>query len=92
MCELVLLCVGVRVCVCEKDQRPDVNEKLAASLILLRVALRLGLSMDGRVFVSGNSAGLSSVLPGRSRGSDVPSATANTSGSSLTVGRVLSSK
>merc|ERR1712035_264183 len=76
--------------VCEKDQRPAVNEKLAASLIRLRMALLLGLSMDWGVFVSGCGGGLvaaeSSVLPDCSGGSGVPSAAAaaNTSGSSLT--------
>lgn len=72
----------------EKDQRPAVKEKLAASLILLRVVLRLGLSTDERVFMSGGGGGLvtagSSVLPGCSHGSDVLSATAATSVSSLT--------
>lgn len=89
MCELVLLCV----CACEKDQRPAVNEKLAASLILLREALLLGLSMDKGVFTSGGGRGLataeSSVLPG---GSHVLSPSTGTSGSSLTVGGVFSSK
>lgn len=71
---------------CEKDQRPAVNEKLAASLILLRVALLLGLSTERGVFMSGGGGGLetaeSSVLPGCSGGSDVASAA--TSGSSCT--------
>lgn len=85
MCELVLLCV--RVCV-ERDQRPAVNEKLAASLILLRVALLLGLSMDKGVFMSEGGGGLgtaeSSVPPVGPGGSGVLSATATASGSSLT--------
>lgn len=78
------------VCMCEKDQRPAVNEKLAASLNLLRVALLLGLSMDKGGFMFGGGGGLvtaeSSELPGCSGGSDVVSATAAaaTSGSSLT--------
>lgn len=78
------------VCMCEKDQRPAVNEKLAAILNLLRAALLLGLSMDKGVFVLGGGGGLvtaeSSELPGCSGGSDVVSATAAaaTSGSSLT--------
>lgn len=73
------------------NQKPAVNEKLAASLILLRVALRLGLSTDKGVFTLGASWGLvpaeSSVLPDCSGGSHVPSvtdATANSS-SSLSV-------
>lgn len=73
----------------ENDQWPAVNEKLAASLILLRVALLLGLSVDKGVFVSRGGGDLGtaeySVLPGCSGGSDVPSAAAATSGSSLTV-------
>lgn len=47
------------------------NEKLAASLILLRVALLLGLSMEKGVLTSGGgggggtlATGVSSVLPG----------------------------
>lgn len=78
------------VCMCEKDQRPAVNEKLAAILNLLRAALLLGLSMDKGVFVLGGGGGLvtaeSSELPGCSGGSDVVSATAAAaaSGSSLT--------
>lgn len=55
------------------------KEKLAASLILLRVDLLLGLSM---VFVSGGGGGLvtaeSSVLPGCSGGSDMLSVAATT--------------
>lgn len=46
------------------------NEKLAASLILLRVALLLGLSVDKGVFMLGGGGGLAT-------------ATAATSGSSL---------
>lgn len=75
MCELVLLSVCV-------DQRPAVKEKLAASLILLRVALLLGLSADSGVFMSGGGGGLVaaefSVLPSSS---DVLPATAATAGS-----------
>ncbi len=70
----------------EGDQRPAVNEKLAASLILLRVALLLGLSTERTV--PGGAGGLeiaeTSALPDCSGGSDVPSAAAATSGSSLT--------
>lgn len=66
---------------------PAVNEKLAASLILLREALLLGLSMDEGVFLLGGGGTLgiavSSVLPGCSGGSDGPSAA--TSVSSFTV-------
>lgn len=62
---------------------------MAASLILLRVALLLGLSTDKGVFMSGGGESLetaeASVLPGCSGGSDVLSATAaTTSGSLLT--------
>lgn len=64
MCELILLCVCVKK---KKNQRPAVKEKLAASLILLRVALLLGLSMEKGVFMSGGGVtfvtGVSSVLP-----------------------------
>lgn len=70
-----------------KDQRPAVNEKLAASLNLLRVALLLGLSMDTEVFVSGGGLVTAefSALPGCSGGSDVLSGTAISS-SSLSLG------
>jgi len=50
-----------------------VNEKLAASLILLREALLPGLFVDKRLFMSGAGSGLVteelSVLPGCSGGS-----------------------
>ena len=66
---------------------PVVNEKLAASLILLREALLLGLSTDEGVFLLGGGGTLgtvvSSVLPGCSGGSDGPSAA--TLGSSFPV-------
>lgn len=76
----------LRMRMSEKDQRPAVNEKLAASLILLRVVLLLGLSMDKGVFVLGAGGALvpetSSVQPGCSGGADAPSET--TSGSLFT--------
>lgn len=72
-------------------QTPAVNEKLAASLILLRVALRLGLSTDNGVFMwvagCGSVPVRSSVLPhcsGVAYVSSEPDAAAN-SGSSLSV-------
>lgn len=59
------------------------KEKLAASLILLRVALLLGLSMDKGVFLSvGGGASVTAVPFVPSGGSDAPSAA--TSGSSFT--------
>lgn len=45
----------------DKDQRPAVKEKLAASLILLRAAFLLGLSMDRGLFMPGGDGGL--VIP-----------------------------
>lgn len=73
------------VCV-ETVQIPAVKEKLAASLILLRVALLLGLSIEKGGFTSGGGGALlsaaSSAPPGRSGGSDAPSAA--TSGSPFT--------
>ena len=87
--EPVSICVCATGYVCVKDQRPAAKEKLAASLILLRVALLLGLSMDKGVLVVGAVGGLvtaeSSVLPGCSDGSHVPSliTAAATSSSSL---------
>lgn len=63
------------------------NEKLAASLILLRVVLLLGLSTDKGVFMLGVGGGLvpaeSSVLPDCSVESHAVSAAAANSGSSL---------
>lgn len=74
----------------EGDQRPAGKEKFAASLILLRVALLLGLSKDEFVLVSGGWGGLEADEPsgmsGFSEGSGQTSgaAVASTSGSSAT--------
>lgn len=66
---------------CEKDHRPAVKEKLAASLILLRVPRLLGLSIEAvHVALGGGDGGLAA----ESSGSDALSATAATSGSPLT--------
>lgn len=70
------------------------NEKLAASLNLLRVALLLGLSTDKGVFMLGAAGALgtaeSSVLPGCSGGSDVSSLTDAAATSSLSPSEITS--